>query len=285
MESRQQLGTSSHHETADSPSDLIYDGLRVHLQPTPFFTRTLALAVDYGILYMASMVVLLVAFFALFGGTISLTYLMKAVGLDGNTAGSILIVVFLLVILGGMMVLTHGYFIYFEYKKNGQTPGKKIFGLRVVTIDGNPLSFGKCVMRETMRYVDMMLILPGLLSMLLTKKNQRLGDLLAGTMVSYSHHDAQESDYLYVKQSDYLYLREALSPQPVPEATMREFLTFAYPAFIRAGRQERYHPHFEDWERLARQYVPQSVAQGLDQLTTLLFFAEYCQQTINRMKR
>jgi hypothetical protein len=178
-----------------------------------------------------------------------------------------------------MMLLTHGYFVYFEYKKNGQTPGKKIFGLKVVTLDGSPLSLSKCIMRETLRYVDLMFVLPGVLAFLLTQKHQRLGDMLAGTMVSYSRHEAHENDYLYVKQSDYLYLRETLVPQTVPEATMRDFLQFAYQAFIRADQRERQQSHFEKWERVARQYMPQ--ASEVDQLTTLLFFAEYCQQTLN----
>ena len=282
MESRQQNDTLSPHRTPDAPSDLVYDGLHVQLKPTPFLTRSLALAVDYGILYIASMAVLLIAMFAIFGGLASWAYLLESGGFEGDATRSIAVFIVAFVLLGGMMVLTHGYFIYFEYKKNGQTPGKKIFGLKVVTIDGAPLTFGKCMMRETLRYVDTMLILPGLLSFLLTQKKQRLGDLLAGTMVSHSQHDSQETDYLYVKQSNYLYLQEVLHPEPVPDADMREYLTFAYQEFILGGGHERYRPHRESWEKLARQYVPESIFKNLDQLTTLLFFAEYCQQTLNR---
>lgn len=135
-----------------------------------------------------------------------------------------------------------------------------------------------------MRYIDLMLFLPGLLSVILTRKKQRLGDLLAKTMVSYSRHEAQENQYLYVKQSDYLYLLEGLHPEPVPEIDMRAFLKFAYQTFLREGHKERYQPRFESWETLARRYVPLSTTKGLDQLTTLLFFAEYCQQSMNRKK-
>lgn len=283
MQIRQQNDTESHHQATDAPSDLVYDGLHVQLKPTPFLTRSLALAVDYGILYIVSMVALVIAVFALFGSLASWTYLVESGGFEGDAARSIAVLLVAFLLLGGMMVLTHGYFIYFEYKKNGQTPGKKIFGLKVVTIDGAPLTFGKCMLRETLRYVDTMLILPGLLSFLLTQKKQRLGDLLAGTMVSYSQHDSQEIDYLYVKQSNYLYLQEVLHPEPVPEADMREYLTFAYHEFILGGRDERHHPRRAHWEKLARQYVPESIFKNLDQLTTLLFFAEYCQQTLNHI--
>lgn len=282
MQSRQQNDTGAHHAT-DAPADLVYDGLHVQLKPTPFLTRSLALAVDYGILYIVSIAALLIAMFAIFGSLASWTYLVESRGFEGDAARSIAVLLVAFLLLGGMMLLTHGYFIYFEYKKHGQTPGKKIFGLKVVTIDGAPLSFGKCMMRETLRYVDTMLILPGLLSFLLTQKKQRLGDLLAGTMVSYSPHDSQEADYLYVKQSNYLYLQEVLHPEPVPEADMREYLTFAYHEFILGGRDERQCSRREHWEKLARQYVPESIFKNLDQLTTLLFFAEYCQQTLNRI--
>jgi uncharacterized RDD family membrane protein YckC len=253
----------------------------VQLQPAPFWTRALALAADYGILYVSLTVALFVAAFILFGSALSLTYVLETLELNDRTVGAVFLVIILLAFLLGMMLLTHGYFVYFEYKKNGQTPGKKIFGLKVVTLDGSPLSLSKCIMRETLRYVDLMFVLPGVLAFLLTQKHQRLGDMLAGTMVSYSRHEAHENDYLYVKQSDYLYLRETLAPQTVPEATMRDFLQFAYQAFMRADQQERQQPHFAKWERIARQYVPQANDKGLDQLTTLLFFAEYCQQTLN----
>ena len=281
MKSSRHVSAFSPAAGADGPADLVYDGLHVQLQPAPFWLRTLALAVDYGCIYLGSFIVLLVALFAFFGVTLSLPYLAQAMHFESKSAVWMLIVVIGLVVLGGIVVLAHGYFLYFEYKKHGQTPGKKLFGLRVVTIDGSPLSFGKCLTRETLRYVDMMFVLPGVLSWLLTKKRQRLGDVLAGTMVAYSRYDAQENDYLYVKQSDYRYLLEILRPQPVPEATMQKFLTFAYEAFIRPRPQPSEPLLRAEWEQVVRQYVPQATAKGLDQLTTLLFFAEYCHQTIN----
>ena len=159
-------------------------------------------------------------------------------------------------------------------------------GLKVITLAGSPLSLGKCFMRETLRYIDVMLVLPGLLSYLLTQKRQRLGDILAGTMVSYSRYDSEEGTYTYVKQGDYLYLRETLNPQPVPEEQMRAFLAFAYKTFILSKQtQERYQQQHVIWEEMARRYLPPSEIEELDQLTILLFFAEYCQQTMNRVER
>lgn len=74
----------------------------------------------------------------------------------------------------------------FEALWNGQTPGKRAMGLRVLTVEGGPISGWQAVLRNLLRIADM---LPfqnyqvGLLSMLMTSRFQRLGDLAAGTMV------------------------------------------------------------------------------------------------------
>ena len=284
MQSSQTVYVSPQHEATNSSSDLIYEGLRVQSQPAPFMMRVLALAIDYGLLYGASFVCLFIVSLIAIGGSASLAYVIQKMGFEGEAVKSILIGFLLVVLFGLMALLTDGYFVYFEYKRSGQTPGKKLLGLRVVTIDGRPLSFGKCVMRETLRYIDFMLVLPGLLTFVLTEKRQRLGDLLAGTMVIYFQHDFQAGNYLYMTQSDYDVLYEVLQPAPVPETMARAYLKFAYPTFIRDGRQDRYHPAYQPWELRVRQYLPHVLPETeseLDQLTLLLFFAEYCQQTLH----
>lgn len=283
MVTSQLTDTVSPEDVEHTSSDLIYDGLRVQLQPAPFWPRVLALCIDFAMLYFASLAVFLLAVVMVAVVAVGLGYTLESIGLAGSAANIVLILLVTAVLLS-IMGVTHGYFIYYEYKKNGQTPGKKLMGLRVVTLDGSPLSLGKCVMRETMRYIDTMLVLPGLLAFLLTQKRQRLGDLISGTMVSYSRYDSQEVTYTNVKQGDYLYLREALNPVPVPEHHMREFLAFAYKEFILSKHQrERHQSEFETWEHMARQYLPASEVEELDQLTILLFFAEHCQQTMNQI--
>ncbi len=98
----------------------------------------------------------------------------------------------------GFFVLTHFYGGLFETFWNGQTPGKRIIGLRVLTVDGRPINALQAVLRNILRDVDTMpyafgFIVPdlqlvglywvGLISMALTDRYQRLGDLAAGTMV------------------------------------------------------------------------------------------------------
>ncbi|MDE0042263.1 MAG: RDD family protein [Candidatus Poribacteria bacterium] len=81
--------------------------------------------------------------------------------------------------------LQWGYYMIFEIATNGQSPGKRALGLRVIKVQGYPISFSDSAIRNIMRVVDM---LPfaygiGLLTMLLNKNWQRLGDLAAGTLV------------------------------------------------------------------------------------------------------
>ena len=73
----------------------------------------------------------------------------------------------------------------FEGLGQGQTPGKKVYGLRVVKDAGYPISFYDAVLRNFLRTAD---ILPigygiGLICMVSTSRLQRVGDLVAGTMV------------------------------------------------------------------------------------------------------
>lgn len=82
-------------------------------------------------------------------------------------------------------VLGLGYWIGLELLWNGQTPGKRLFGLRVVAEDGLRLEPGQVVLRNVLRLVD---LLPGFFGVggvvaLLHPEHRRLGDLVAGTIV------------------------------------------------------------------------------------------------------
>jgi uncharacterized RDD family membrane protein YckC len=81
-----------------------------------------------------------------------------------------------------------GYYPLFEGLRNGRTPGKQALRLRVVRTDGQPVDLARVLVRNLVRIVDV-LPLPflGVMSMLLTAKSQRLGDLAAGTIVIREH--------------------------------------------------------------------------------------------------
>jgi uncharacterized RDD family membrane protein YckC len=77
------------------------------------------------------------------------------------------------------------YDILFETFAAGRTPGKRWSSLRVLRTDGRPVGLGTATVRNVLRLVDGLptLYLPGMASILATRRNQRLGDLAAGTIV------------------------------------------------------------------------------------------------------
>jgi uncharacterized RDD family membrane protein YckC len=79
------------------------------------------------------------------------------------------------------------YSVYFEVRHQGQTPGKKMFGLQVINDDGTPINWSASILRNLLRIID---FLPaayfiGIVSMILNRDFKRLGDLAAGTLVTY----------------------------------------------------------------------------------------------------
>lgn len=82
------------------------------------------------------------------------------------------------------IVVTLGYFLYFEWAWNGQTPGKRTAGIRVVRRGGLPLTFSDVLLRNLFRLIDAIPFgFTGLVSFFATSHQQRLGDLVADTVV------------------------------------------------------------------------------------------------------
>jgi len=78
-----------------------------------------------------------------------------------------------------------GYYIFFEMVWNGQSPGKRWVGLRVMRLDGTPVTLTESIIRNLVRLVD---FLPayygvGVVAMFISSQSRRLGDLAAGTVV------------------------------------------------------------------------------------------------------
>jgi len=84
-----------------------------------------------------------------------------------------------------VFALTWGYPVAFETLWRGRTPGKAALGLRVVTTEGAPVRFRHAAIRAILALVDFYLSVGAVavLSVLLSKRQQRLGDLVAGTLV------------------------------------------------------------------------------------------------------
>ncbi len=88
-----------------------------------------------------------------------------------------------------MFGIWYGYFTFFEALRDGQTPGKRMMGIRVVMETGHPVGAGAAVIRNLLRTAD---FLPppymlGAILVALHPRARRLGDLVAGTVVVRDH--------------------------------------------------------------------------------------------------
>ena len=82
-------------------------------------------------------------------------------------------------------LLHWGYFTLFEALWNGRTPGKRLARIHVIHRSGRAISFLESLTRNLVRFVDSLpsLYAVGLITMFLSRQNQRLGDMAAGTLV------------------------------------------------------------------------------------------------------
>jgi uncharacterized RDD family membrane protein YckC len=88
-------------------------------------------------------------------------------------------------------LLLWGYYPFFEVIWSGQTPGKRIMGLRVVKSDGSPIGFLEALIRNVVRIADFLpfAYIIGVAVMLFNKRARRLGDFAAGTIVVKERRD------------------------------------------------------------------------------------------------
>ena len=145
----------------------------LHFALASIGNRFIACAIDHAI-----QIVTLLALILLFSIIVSFAHLGDRISSAPKW------VIALLIIL--MFLLMSGYFAFFEWLWQGQTPGKRWMKLRVIREDGRPISFFEATVRNLLRDFDIM-PLPfysiGLISVFITNRDQRVGDLVAGTVV------------------------------------------------------------------------------------------------------
>ncbi|MBN1983770.1 MAG: RDD family protein [Chitinivibrionales bacterium] len=96
-----------------------------------------------------------------------------------SSDGAIALTIFL------QFAISTGYGIVMEWTQNGQTIGKRVMKIQVVDEKGMQLSLSQVIIRNLLRTIDMLpfFYLIGGLSCMLSKKNMRLGDIAANTVV------------------------------------------------------------------------------------------------------
>ncbi len=145
----------------------------LHFALASIGNRFIACAIDHGIqiLTLITLVILflIIAGFSDFGTRLS------------NAPKWIIALLIILI-----FILMSGYFAFFEWIWHGQTPGKRWMKLRVIREDGRPIGFFEAMVRNLLRNFDIMpspFYSIGLISVFATDRDQRVGDLVAGTVV------------------------------------------------------------------------------------------------------
>jgi uncharacterized RDD family membrane protein YckC len=107
--------------------------------------------------------------------------LIAVAAIAGGTGGFIL----LAVAVGGLLLISVAFHVAFEVLASGRTPGKRWNGLRVVMDGGEPVGLRASAVRNLLRLLEgpPLWYVPAIVSILATRRNQRLGDLAAGTLV------------------------------------------------------------------------------------------------------
>jgi uncharacterized RDD family membrane protein YckC len=143
--------------------------------------RFLAVLIDHFIQYMA---ILIVAWaFISWSGVADMNSLERDELLAQMSKWTIALMILIL------FLIFAGYFIFFEWLWNGQTPGKRLMKLRVIREDGRPITLWEAVARNLLRIFDAIpgFFIPvyslGLISIFLSSRDQRFGDMFAGTVV------------------------------------------------------------------------------------------------------
>ena len=137
------------------------EGIDLPLRPAGLMVRALAFSIDL----------------ALRGLILGLLFIgLSMLGKLGAGLGSLLI-----------FGVSWWYMVLFEVLNQGRSPGKLWMGLRVVQDDGTPIGWSASLLRNLLRFVD---LLPfgyflGALSCLQHPTFKRLGDIAAGTLVIY----------------------------------------------------------------------------------------------------
>jgi len=158
--------TGFEHCRSDSSLGVLTpEGIEVVLYPAGFPIRACAWAIDsfiQGVLIFAIL--------------ITVSILNKVMGIW-----------FFLIV---MFVLDWFYHTAFEVFNRGQSPGKRIMGIRVVRGDGSPVNPGAAFLRNLLRFADtfMFLYLIALICMLVSRGFRRFGDWVADTLVVYTDH-------------------------------------------------------------------------------------------------
>lgn len=131
--------------------------------------------------FIAALLDSLILLFALIVLAVLRAFIVPALGAIGTKAASWGVGVYLV----SVFLLLWGYFTLFEAFNNGRTLGKLVAKIRVIHQSGRGMNFVESLSRNLVRYIDFIPFFygVGIVALFLSRRHQRLGDMVAGTLV------------------------------------------------------------------------------------------------------
>jgi len=162
-----------------------------------------------------------------------------------------------------------GYFIACEMLMNGRSIGKKIFGLRVIRDNGQPIEFAQALIRGVIRStLDIMYM--GMFAILFSQKHKRVGDMAAGTIVVLERYlPATNTEFFSLEPPKFLPPLEEMTP--IQRGIVNEWLRRkdSLPdGGTKIGRQLQEYFHEYNLSQKEEQYeLPTTTQESLDSPT------------------
>jgi uncharacterized RDD family membrane protein YckC len=222
---RQDFGSEQHSVSAETHSIGTPEQVDLEYNIAGVGSRFVAILLDKLIL-LACCIVLFLLGLILFG---AFSGVLSHMNMASNWFVAILI--FIVFLIGW------GYFGLFEAFWHGQTPGKRMMKLRVIKDSGRQITLFESLARNLLRYIDYLpgAYLVGIITMLCNKRNKRLGDFAAGTIVV---HERMEEQPLLVQAGSSSMPRSENAPWQ-PEPWMQTIPTlFPADAVAKLGAQD-----------------------------------------------
>lgn len=181
--------------------------------------RVQALVIDY-LIWGGSLILLLVIW-----GVLSVQLSVYLVQFAGDRTVELWLTAISMLLVFSIYV---GYFAFFETLWQGQTPGKRYAKIRVIRENGQPAGLAQATIRALLRPIDDIMFL-GALLIILTRREKRLGDWFAGTIVVQEERPTVVSEIALPPEAQALateLLARADLDQLLPDdfAVIREYL-------------------------------------------------------------
>ena len=161
--------------------------------------RVYALIIDYILLGILLFLSIVIASF--------LTYQISNYNLFGGNKSDLIQWIWAVELLVFFTIYV-GYFVFFETIWQGQTPGKKRASIRVIADNGRTVDVTKALLRSLLRPIDDIFFI-GVFLIILSKKEKRIGDLVAGTLVIQEDKFHKKSDFKSSPEAELLAIRIA----------------------------------------------------------------------------